>query len=450
MTSGRAEPPPVADADAAMAAAGARAIAARVVARVVRGQLLDRALERDLPPARPEQAPLIQEMVYGALRFAPTLQMLSTQLLKRPLRERDADVAALLWLGLYQLLHMRVQEYAAVSCTVEAATRLDKVWAKELINACLRRFLREKAALLSEIATDEAARYNHPLWLLEALRQAWPAHWLAIVEANNERPPLSVRVNLLQGTREEYLQRLQAAGLDATPIPHSDSGVVLREPVPISVLPGFAEGAVSVQDGAAQLAPSLLDMEPDQNVLDACAAPGGKLCHLLERLPERTRVIALDKEPARLPLIEQNLRRLGLTAEVVLGDASDPDGWWDGRSFDRILLDVPCSATGVIRRHPDIKLHRTATELGKLQHQQAAILQGLWPLLRSGGKLLYMTCSVLPGENEQQLQDFLGTHADANVVPLSLPFALARHPGLQILPGGQDMDGFYYGCLRKS
>jgi 16S rRNA (cytosine967-C5)-methyltransferase len=389
-------------------------------------------------------------MAYGALRFAPKLQLLSTRLLKKPLRARDADVAALLWVGLYQLIHMHIQEYAAVSCSVEAATWLDKPWAKELINACLRRFLRERPALLAETATDPEARYSHPLWLLEELKQAWPAYWPAIVEADNERPPLSLRVNLLQGTREQYLQRLRAAGLDATPLPHSDSGVVVQEPVPVNALPGFAEGAVSVQDGAAQLAAPLLDMQPGQNVLDACAAPGGKLCHLLERAPESTRVVALDKESARLPLIQQNLRRLGLSAEVVLGDASEPSGWWDGRSFDRMLLDVPCSATGVIRRHPDIKLHRTPTELGKLRHLQAAILQGVWPLLRSGGKLLYMTCSVLPGENEQQLQAFLTEHGDASVVPLSLPFALVRRPGLQILPGEQGMDGFYYGCLRKS
>lgn len=450
MSPGRSAPPAVAEADAALAAAGARAIAARIVARVVHGRLLDRALERELPTAPPGQVPLIQEMTYGALRFAPKLQTLSTRLLKRPLRERDADVGALLWVGLYQLIHMRIQKYAAVSCSVEAATWLDKPWAKELINACLRRFLREKSALLAETAADPEARYSHPLWLLDALKQAWPAHWPAIVEANNERPPLSLRVNLRRGTREEYLQRLRTVGLDATPLPHSDSGVVLQEPVPVSALPGFAEGAVSVQDGAAQLAASLLDMQPGQNVLDACAAPGGKLCHLLERAPEGTRMVALDKEPARLPLIQQNLRRLGLTAEVVLGDASEPGSWWDGRSFDRILLDVPCSATGVIRRHPDIKLHRTPAELGKLQRLQVAILQALWPLLRSGGKLLYMTCSVLPGENDEQLQAFLAEHADAGVAPLSLPFALARNPGVQILPGEQGMDGFYYGCLRKS
>ena len=450
MSPGRSAPPVVAEADAALAAAGARAIAARILVRVMRGRLLDRALEDELPAAPPGQASLIQEMAYGALRFAPKLQLLSTRLLKRPLRARDADVAALLWVGLYQLIHMHIQEYAAVSCSVEAAAWLDKPWAKELINACLRRFLREKSALLAETAANPEARYSHPLWLLEELEQAWPTHWRAIVEANNERPPLSLRVNLLQGTREQYLQRLRATGLDATPLPHSDSGVVVQEPVPVSALPGFAEGAVSVQDGAAQLAASLLDMQPGQSVLDACAAPGGKLCHLLERAPESTRVVALDKEAARLPLIQQNLRRLGLSAEVVLGDAREPGGWWDGRSFDRMLLDVPCSATGVIRRHPDIKLHRTPTELGRLRHLQAAILQGLWPLLRSGGKLLYLTCSVLPGENERQLQAFLAEHGDASVVPLPLPFALARRPGLQILPGEQGMDGFYYGCLRKS
>jgi 16S rRNA (cytosine967-C5)-methyltransferase len=443
--------PPATGAEASLDAAGARATAARIVALVMHeGRLLDRVLEKALPAAPPGLAPLIQEMAYGTLRFAPRLQMLSARLLKRPLRDKDVDVGALLLIGLYQLLYMHVQDYAAVSCTVDAATALDKPWAKELVNACLRRFLREKETLLAEIATDPVARHSHPLWLLEALRQAWPAYWQALVQANNERPPLALRVNLLKSTREQYLQRLQTAGLAATALPRTDSGVVLQKPVPVSVLPGFSEGVVSIQDGAAQLAAALLDMEPGQRVLDACAAPGGKLCHLLERLPENARVVALDKEPARVPLIHQNLRRLGLAAEVVLGDATDPAGWWDGRPFERVLLDAPCSATGVIRRHPDVKLHRTPSEVHKLRRLQAAILQGLWPLLTSGGKLLYMTCSVLPGENEQQLQAFLARHSDASVVPLSLPFALARDPGLQILPGEQGMDGFYYACLRKS
>lgn len=451
MTPSSPAPPALTGAEASLAAAGARATAARIVVLVMRhGQLLDRVLERELPAAPPGQAPLIQEMTYGTLRFAPRLEMLSARLLKRPLRDKDADVGGLLLVGLYQLLYMRLQDYAAVSSTVDATTVLDKPWAKELVNACLRRFLREKEALLAEIATDPVARHSHPLWLLEELRQAWPEQWQAIVEANNARAPLTLRVNLLKNTRERYLQRLQAAGLVATPLPHTDSGLLLQKPVPVSTLPGFTDGAVSIQDGAAQLAASLLDMQPGQHVLDACAAPGGKLCHLLEQRPEDTRVVALDKEPARLQLIHQNLRRLGLTAEVVLGDAIDPGGWWDGRAFERVLIDAPCSATGVIRRHPDVKLHRTPAELGKLRRLQAAILRGLWPLLTSGGKLLYMTCSVLPGENEQQLQTFLARHSDASVVPLSLPFALARDPGLQILPGEQGMDGFYYACLRKS
>lgn len=426
-------------------AASARAIAAGVVAEVIHGgRLLDQALN-----AASARTPLIQELAYGTLRWAIQLQAIAARLLSKPLRSKDADVSALLLVGLYQLLYMRTQEYAAVSETVSAVTVLGKAWYRELINACLRRFLREKDVMLADIHADPALAYSHPHWLLRELQRDWPDHWRAVLSANNEHPPMALRVNQREVTREQYLERLRAEGLEATALAHSDSAVVLAQPLAVTALPGFAEGWVSVQDEAAQLAVTLLDLQPGQRVLDACAAPGGKLCHILERCPALAEVVALDKEPLRLPLIEQNLARLQLNARVLTADASDPDAWWDGRVFDRILLDAPCSATGVIRRHPDIKLHRNPAEVSRLRAQQAAILDGVWPLLTRGGKLLYVTCSILAAENEQQVRDFLAQHPDATPVVLSLPFALARDPGMQILPGQEGMDGFYYACLQK-
>mgnify|MGYP003333013880 CR=1 FL=1 len=423
----------------------ARAIAAGIVAEVLYGgHLLDQALN-----SASARTPLIQELAYGTLRWAIQLQAIAARLLKKPLRPKDADVSALLLIGLYQLLYMRTQAYAAVSETVSAATVLNKPWQRELVNACLRRFLREKEGILADIGADPALAASHPHWLVRELQRDWPDHWHAILSANNERPPMVLRVNRRKLTREQYLERLHTTGITATPLAHSDVAIVLTQPLAVTALPGFAEGWVSVQDEAAQLAATLLDLKPGQRVLDACAAPGGKLCHILEHCPAVAEVVALDKEPLRLPLIEQNLARLQLDARALVADAGAPDTWWDGRAFDRILLDAPCSATGVIRRHPDIKLHRGPAEVGRLREQQAALLAGVWPLLASGGKLLYATCSMLAGENQLQMQEFLAKHADAAPRAVPLPFAWARGPGMQILPGQEGMDGFYYACLQK-
>ena len=426
-------------------AAIARALAAGIVVEVMHhGQLLDHALN-----GANTNTPLIQELAYGTLRWLIRLQAIARHLLSKPLRPKDADVSALLLLGLYQLLYMRIQDHAAVAETVSAVTALSKPWHRDLINACLRRFLRERDHILTQVDTDPAIAHSHPHWLLTQLQCEWPDHWRAIVSANNERPPMVLRVNCLRTTREQYLQRLQAAGIAATPLARSDSGVLLEQPMAVTALPDFVNGWVSVQDEAAQLAPALLDLQPGQRVLDACAAPGGKLCHMLERCPDMAEIVALDKEPLRLRLIEQNLRRLRLRARVIAADASKPKGWWDGQTFDRILVDAPCSATGVIRRHPDIKLHRNAADVSALSQQQAAILGGVWPLLAPKGKLLYVTCSILAAENEQQVKRFLAQHADATVAPLRLPFTLPGDAGAHILPGQEGMDGFYYACLQK-
>ncbi|MFQ5993494.1 MAG: 16S rRNA (cytosine(967)-C(5))-methyltransferase RsmB [Acidiferrobacterales bacterium] len=431
----------------------ARALTARVVERVMhRGRLLDAVLEAELSaaPADTRFAALVKEMAYGTLRWAPRLEQLTRQLLERSLQPRDQDIAALLMVGLYQLLYMRVQPYAAVTETVAATETMAKPWAKGLVNACLRRFLREKEALLERAQRDPVFATSHPQWLLDTLRQHWPSHWQAIVDANNARAPMSLRVNLRKISRNAYLARLRDADLAAHCINPSAAGVVLETPVPVSNLPGFAEGLVSIQDAAAQLAVEFFDISPDQLVLDACAAPGGKLAYILERCPHLKHVVALDNAPARLQLIKQNLARLQLDAEVIPGDARAPAIWWDGELFDRILVDAPCSATGVIRRHPDIKAHRTPADLEILATLQADILEGLWPLLKSGGKLLYVTCSVLPIENELQVNRFLANHGDAKALRLSLPVAILRSVGTQLLPGQSDMDGFYYASLQKS
>lgn len=431
-----------------------RAAAAQVVAAVcVRSRYLDTALDKTLaalPRAQARDAALVQEMSYGTLRWFDQLAAIAALFLDKPLKTKDQDVYALLLVGLYQLLHLRVAKHAAVKETVEAATALKKPWAKNLLNACLRAALREAARAQAAIATNPSAAFSHPVWLLEEIKRHWPEDWAAILVANNERPPLVLRVNRLHQSREQYLTRLAQAGIAANAHPFSETAVVLDAPMAVSELPGFAAGDVSVQDAAAQLAATLLEAQPGEHVLDACAAPGGKTGHLLEHSPGLTELVALDREPERVKLIAENLTRLGLSAKMLIGDAANPAPWWDRRPFDRILADVPCSATGVIRRHPDIKLRRRPEDLPRLVATQQQILDGLWPLLKPGGKLLYATCSILPVENENQMLAFRRRHPDATEDILPLSTGQARVIGRQMLPGEAGMDGFYYARLRKN
>ncbi len=465
---------------------------------MVRGRYLDRALEAALATAPPEAA-LVQELAYGTLRWFHQLAGIAALLLEKPLKPKDQDVYALLLAGLYQLRHLRVATHAAVDETVAATQALGKPWAKGLVNACLREYLRRAAEIEKFVGHDPTLTLSHPTWLLEKFRAASPDDWQRIVQVNNERPPMTLRVNLRHTTRERYLEKLRAAGIEARPAFVLETDVTLATPLPVSALPGFADGEVSVQDAAAQWAAVLLGAQSGERVLDACAAPGGKTGHILERTPGLTELVALDREAARVALIEQNLKRLGLGARLVTADASEPGSWWGGQPFDRILLDVPCSATGVIRRHPDIKLRRRPEDLPKLAATQTRLLAALWPLLRPGGKLLYVTCSILPEENENQVRAFLaregsatddsrdggrsgpswpsrgitpslegrgrtasgdgrdaggratpgavaGTAAEA---PLPAAIGRPRDVGRQILPGDDGMDGFYYACLLK-
>jgi len=358
-------------------------------------------------------------------------------------------VYVLLLSGIYQLGWMELPEHAAVHATVQAVHGLGKGWASGLVNAVLRKYLRERTRLEQEIRPDAGAWFAHPGWMVERLQHDWPDHWQAILEANNARPPLCLRVNRQRLTREQYLDMLSRDGQQAQVLTATSGGICLATPSPVSRLPGFASGEVSVQDGAAQLAAELLAPQPGQRVLDACAAPGGKTAHLLELQPD-IQLDAVDIDADRLARVADNLARLGLHANLVAADAGVTSGWWNGEPYQRILLDAPCSASGVIRRHPDIKLLRQENDIAALAARQAVLLDALWPLLAAGGMLLYCTCSVFAEENSRQIARFLGGRPDAQARPIAAAWGHECSPGRQILPGEDAMDGFYFACLYKS
>jgi 16S rRNA (cytosine967-C5)-methyltransferase len=430
----------------------ARSSAARILAQIIND---GRSLSDVLPAALKivsdsRERALMQELVYGTLRWYYRLRVVLDQLLKRPLRQRDGDLYCLMLSGLYQLSRMGVPSHVAVNETVQASRELKKEWASGLVNAVLRGYQRETARLDAVTEQSLEARHAHPGWFIEVLQRDWPSDWQNILDAGNQRPPLSLRVNQRQIGLDDYLNLLLQAGIKARAMMHVAHGIIVESPVPVEALPGFAEGRVSVQDGAAQLATTVLDLVAGQRVLDACAAPGGKTAHILESAPGLESVTAVEINPARVRRIEENLSRLGLAARIHQGDAVDPESWWDGRSFDRILLDVPCTATGVIRRHPDIKLLRRSQDINALASRQEHLLQAMWPLLSDGGMLLYTTCSVLLEENDRQIGHFLSAHADAKAMTIEADWGRCCAHGRQILPGEQDMDGFYFACIRKA
>jgi 16S rRNA (cytosine967-C5)-methyltransferase len=438
-----------------MAGAGAktRALAAEVIDAVVTGgQSLDAAVEARESALPARDRPLLRVLAYGVLRNHWQLQAWIDALVSRPFRRRDSVVNALLATGLYQLTDTRVPDHAAVSETVDATRMLRRPKLAGLINACLRRFQRDGLAALAP-ATEEA-RWNHPRWLIEQLRADWPDDAEAILEANNARAPMWLRVNAARQDAAAFRTRLAEAGIAAEMLDGVPDALRLEEPRPVDELPGFIEGDVSIQDAAAQVAARWLMVHQPRRVLDACAAPGGKSGHLLELGGEGFDLTALDSSPDRLDRVRENHARLGLDATIVAGDASKPGAWWDGEAFDAILLDAPCSATGVIRRHPDIKLLRRASDIDDLSRLQARILDALWPTLAPGGRLLYVTCSVLAAENDGVVKGFLDDHPDAteeSVLPNNNIRDLMRRKayGYQVLPGTSGMDGFYYACLCK-
>lgn len=426
-----------------------RVSVARILHAVMVEQIhLDNAFAQHLP-AHTEQTAFIKAACFGVLRHYLRLQFYLQQLLAKPLKKKDMDVHCLLLSGLHELFEMHTPDHAVVSETVNAVSELNKPWAKGLVNAILRNATRQQTKLQQRAQQNQEALYLHPHWLLEGFQQNWPQDWQTIVAQNNLPPPMTLRIDLRQVDRQTYLQQLEQQGLSATAHTHVPCAITLDTAVDVHTLPGFAQGKVSVQDAAAQLAALLLDPQPGEKVLDACAAPGGKTLHLLQQQPALAELLALDSDPRRLERVQQNLDRARLPARLQPGDASQPNAWWNGHPFDRILLDAPCSATGVIRRHPDIKLLRQPDDVPRLAQTQAQILSALWPLLKTGGMLLYATCSVLKIENDLQIQTFLQHHADARIQPIVAEWGRAQACGRQILPGEDGMDGFYYALIYK-
>lgn len=422
-----------------------RACAAQVIADVVRN---GRSLAELLPVAQvrvsDNERGLLAELCYGTLRQFFALDALAGRLLQKPPRDKDYDVHALLLVGLYQLRHLRVAEHAVVNLTVDAARALKKDWAGKLLNGVLRNYLRQREALDASVAQH----HNHPEWLVRAIVAAWPAEAEGVFAANNGRGGMTLRVNVLQQTVADYQQQLSAAGIASEADAMARAALLLQQPVAVSELPGFAAGACSVQDVAAQLCAPLLQLQPGQRVLDACCAPGGKTGHMLETEPQLTELVAVDNDEGRLQRVRDNLARLQLDATVLCADAAQPSQWWDGKLFDRILLDAPCSGSGVIRRHPDIKHLRRESDIAPLAARQRELLDALWPLLAPCGMLLYTTCSILPQENEHVVSAFVQAHGKAVVQPIAADWGIATPHGRQLLPAAGH-DGFFYALLRK-
>jgi len=427
-----------------------RLAAAKALTAVLNGKAsLNSSLPLQLDKVEARDRGLTQDLAFGTARWQPRLSALANKLLQKPFKAADADVEALLLVGLYQLLYTRIPAHAAIGETVGCADKLKKPWAKALLNAVLRNAQRESEALLAELEHDPVVRTAHPRWLQKSLKAFWPQQWEAICAANNAHPPMILRVNRRHHSRDAYLQLLVEAGIEAQPCTFSQDGIVLAEACDVRNLPGFAEGWISVQDEAAQLAADLLDLAPGQRVLDACCAPGGKTCHILEVEPKLAGVVAVDLEAKRLVRVRENLERLGLSAELIAADGRAPAPWWDGKPFQRILLDAPCSATGVIRRHPDIKLTRQPDDIAALATLQGELLDAMWPTLEVGGILLYATCSTLPTENTEVIEAFLARTPGARELDIAGQFGIKQPHGRQLLAQEGGHDGFYYAKLIK-
>ena len=397
----------------------------------------------------PRQRAQAMELVNGVLRWRVRLEALLAKLLKKPLRRKDTDLQLVLLVALYEINALSTPDYAIVNEAVNQVRRIGKPWASAMVNAVLRRYIRDKQSLAIMVDQDPVARFAHPQWLIDRVQQDWPEQVEQILMANNQRPPMWLRVNKRKLSVADYLRRLQQQKAGA--VRHRVAAVALKldRPMDVSQLPGFDQGLVSVQDAAAQLAAQLLAPQDDDLVLDLCAAPGGKTCHLLE-FAAGIEMTAVDIDPARLKKVRQNLERLNLQARLIVGDATDVQSWAEPQhSFDRILVDAPCSASGVIRRHPDIKSLRQPDDLLALASVQQKILQQAWTLLRPGGQLLYVTCSVFRMENEQQIDWLLSAQSDAESMAIDQDWGISCRHGRQLLPGVEDGDGFYFALLKK-
>lgn len=394
----------------------------------------------------PRQQAFCKACIYGVLRNYFSLSEDFSNLIKTPLRQKDSDIRMLILSALFQAKFMKVPSHALVSENVEAARSLKKEWACKLVNAILRKYLKDNQ--LNILNAKVHPTFNHPPWLANLTRQDWPDDWEDILTANNAHPPLTLRVNRRQVTRKEYLEALAAESIVAASTQHSPDGVIITKPVPIESLPGFQEGHFSVQDEAAQLSRLVLNIDNPGSILDACAAPGGKTTHILEYLSEKNSLLAVDCDQDRMDRLNDNLARLGISCKTLVADATQPNAI-PYENFEFILLDGPCSASGVIRRHPDIRFHRRAEDIAKLAKTQLTLLETLWPLLANDGRLLYITCSILRAENDNVIEAFLRKNSNAQISTRDFPWGTKTKYGRQTLPGASDMDGFYFSLIKK-
>ena len=421
-----------------------RSMAASAIEKVVeQGQSLSNILPPLQQKVSDKDKALLQELCFGVLRTLPQQEWLISKLMSRPMTGKQRTIHYLIMVGFYQLLHTRIPPHAALAETVEGAVVIKRPQLKGLINGVLRQFQRQQEELLAEFA-DSDKRFLHPEWLLKRLQKAYPSQWQAIVEANNQRPPMWLRVNRNHHTRDEWLALLETAEMNGFTHDAYPDAIRLASPAPVQSLPGFEQGWVTVQDASAQGCMTYLEPQNGDRILDLCAAPGGKTTHIIEVAPKAS-VMAVDIDEQRLSRVYDNLKRLGMKAEVKQGDGRTPAQWCGDEQFDRILVDAPCSATGVIRRHPDIKWLRRDRDINELAQLQSEILDAVWPHLKPGGTLVYATCSVLPEENSQQIAAFLKRTSNATLRTTGTP----DKPGIQNLPGAEDGDGFFYAKLIK-
>jgi 16S rRNA (cytosine967-C5)-methyltransferase len=438
------------------AAASARSLSAHAVARVLReGVTLDAALKDALVATDPKLFSAVRSLSYGAVRGYFRHEAVLAKLLSQPVRSLDFLVRALLSVALYELEDERTPEYAIVDAAVQTAKATDAARASGLINAVLRRYLRERKALDLEIARRPDSRHAAPIWLADRFRADWPVRWTQLLAASDVQAPMWLRVNSRLTTAAGYLEELRSAGIFARAEERVPYAIVLESPCEVHELPGFAEGRVSVQDLGAQCVAFPLALVKDLRVLDACAAPGGKTALIAEREPSLKKLVAVDIDPHRLARVHENLSRGGLHAEIIAADSTDLKKWWDGVPFDRILLDAPCSGLGVIRRHPDIRLRKSPSDIDKLPALQGKLLKSAWDLLTPGGRLVYVTCTLTRSENHDVIAAFMASTPGAAIIPAENwqgwpGFGEADEFGRQILPGEAGADGFYYAALTKT
>ncbi|WP_350307279.1 16S rRNA (cytosine(967)-C(5))-methyltransferase RsmB [Photorhabdus viridis] len=421
-----------------------RSIAAKAINQVLdQGQSLSTILPELQRNITDKDKSLLQELSFGVLRVLPQLEWIISQLMEKPLKGKQRILHYLLMVGIYQLTYTRIPAHAALAETVNGAATLKYPQLKGLINGVLRQFQRQQLQLM-ELPQNSPSNHLHPKWLLTKIQKAYPQEWQQLIENNNKKPPMWLRVNRIYHSRDEYLSLLHKAGIDAEPAIELPSAIRVIFPCPVTILPGFDKGWVTIQDVSAQGCAELLQPINGETILDLCAAPGGKTTHILEIAP-KAQVLAIDIDEHRIKRVKENLQRLNCHATVKTGDGRHPEYWAKGQQFDRILLDAPCSATGVIRRHPDIKWLRREEDIAQLVQLQSEIIDAIWPYLKKGGTLVYATCSILPDENSQQISSFLKRHPDAKLSGTDTDDS----PGKQIIPEFNGGDGFFYARLIK-